>query len=311
MFALKRRGMAYHGLGGAVAPDPEAAGVLPRPVRRIFRLAVSLANGRVAIPRFAGIVGAAVLFASTGLYGMVLGGHTGAVAEATTSAIGFSIDNVKVSGNLQTSEIDILQQLGLDGSSSVVFLSAANARQKLMDLPWVENAEVRKVYPNTVEIKLSERTAYGIWQHGDELSLIEKDGKVIAPLRDNKFASLPLFVGDGAQLEAAAFAEQLSNWPDIQSRITAYICVGGRRWDLRMDNGVVVRLPEENIARAMHALSTLEQDQQVLERDIQTVDLRLPDRTTIQLTADAAVRRDKAVADRAKMLKKQMMEKGA
>ncbi|MCD2176551.1 cell division protein FtsQ/DivIB [Rhizobium sp. C1] len=303
--------MAYHGLGGTVVPDPEAAGVLPRPVRRVFRLAVSLANGRVAIPRFAGIVGAAVLFASTGLYGMVLGGHTGAVAEATTSAIGFSIDNVKVSGNLQTSEIDILQQLGLDGSSSVVFLSAANARQKLMDLPWVENAEVRKVYPNTVEIKLSERTAYGIWQHGDELSLIEKDGKVIAPLRDNKFASLPLFVGDGAQLEAAAFAEQLSNWPDIQSRITAYICVGGRRWDLRMDNGVVVRLPEENIARAMHALSTLEQDQQVLERDIQTVDLRLPDRTTIQLTADAAVRRDKAVADRAKMLKKQMMEKGA
>ncbi len=310
MFALKRRGRAYHGLGGAAASDPDAAGVLPRPIRRAFRMAVSLADGRVAIPRFAGIAGAAVLFAATGFYGMVLGGHTGAVAEATTSAIGFSIDNVKVSGNLQTSEIDILQQLGLDGSSSVVFLSAANARERLISLPWVENAEVRKVYPNTVEIKLSERTAYGIWQHGDELSLIEKDGKVIAPLRDNKFASLPLFVGDGAQLDAAAFADQLSNWPDIQARIKAYICVGGRRWDLRMDNGVVVRLPEENVARAMHELSTLEQDQQVLERDIETVDLRLPDRTTIQLTADAAVRRDKAVADRAKMLKK-LMEKGA
>ncbi len=310
MFAMRRRGRVYYGLGGATASDPDAAGVLPRPVRRAFRLAVSLANGRVAIPRFAGIAAAMSLFAATGLYGMVLGGHTGAVAEATTSAIGFSIDNVKVSGNLQTSEIDILQQLGLDGSSSVVFLSAASARERLISLPWVENAEVRKVYPSTVEIKLSERTAYGIWQHGDELSLIEKDGKVIAPLRDNKFASLPLFVGDGAQLEAAAFAEQLSNWPDVQARIKAYICVGGRRWDLRMDNGVVVRLPEENIARAMHTLSTLEQDQQVLERDIETVDLRLPDRTTIQLTDGAAARRDKAVADRAKMLKK-LMEKGA
>lgn len=310
MFALRRRGRAYYGLGGAAVSDADAAGVLPRPVRRVFRLAVSLADGRVAVPRFAGIAGALALFAATGLYGMVLGGHTGAVAEATTSAIGFSIDNVKVSGNLQTSEIDILQQLGLDGSSSVVFLSAANARERLISLPWVENAEVRKVYPNTVEIKLSERTAYGIWQHGDELSLIERDGKVIAPLRDNKFASLPLFVGEGAQLEAAAFAEQLSNWPDIQARVKAYICVGGRRWDLRMDNGVVVRLPEENIARAMHALSTLEQDQQVLERDIETVDLRLPDRTTIQLTEGAAARRDKAVADRAKMLKK-LMEKGA
>lgn len=132
---------------------------------------------------------------------------------------------------------------------------------------------------------------------------------MIAPLRDNKFASLPLFVGEGAETEAAAFEEQLSNWPDLQKRVTAYIRIGDRRWDLRMDNGVVVRLPEENLARAMHTLSTLEQDQQVLERDIETVDLRLPDRTTIQLTPDAAQRRDKAVAERAKMLKK--MESGA
>jgi cell division protein FtsQ len=309
VFALRRRGGTYHGHGGAGMSDKDAAGVLPRPVRRALRLVVALANGRVAIPRFAGLASMAFLFASTGLYGMVLGGHTGAVAEATTSAIGFSIDNVKVSGNYQTSEIDILQQLGLDGSSSVVFLSAAGARQKLIDLPWVDNAEVRKIYPSTIEINLTERTAYGIWQHGDDLSLIEKDGKVIAPLRDNKFASLPLFVGDGAEAEAAAFAEQLSNWPDLQARIKAYICIGGRRWDLRMDNGVVVRLPEENVARAMHALSTLEQDQKVLERDIQTVDLRLPDRTTIELTPGAAERRDKAVADRAKMLKK--LERGA
>lgn len=309
MFALKRRGRAYHGLAIAGVPDADAGSVLPRPVRRAVRLTVALANGRVSLPRYAGLVSMAVLFASTGLYGMVLGGHTRTVAEATTSAIGFSINNVKVSGNVQTSEIDILQQLGLDGSSSVISLSAAEARDKLIALPWVENAEVRKVYPDTVEIKLSERTAFAIWQHGDDLSLIEKDGKVIAPLRDNKFASLPLFVGEGAEVEAAAFEEQLSNWPDLQKRVTAYMRIGDRRWDLRMDNGVVVRLPEENLARAMHTLSTLEQDQQVLERDIETVDLRLPDRTTIQLTPDAAQRRDKAVAERAKMLKK--MESGA
>lgn len=310
MFALRRRGGTYQGHGGANAPEADAAGVLPRPARRIFRLLVALANGRVGLPRYAGAASLAFLFASTGLYGMVLGGHTNAVAEATTSAVGFSIDNVKVSGNYQTSEVDILQQLGLDGSSSVVFLSAAGARDRLIELPWVENAEVRKVYPNTIEINLSERTAFGIWQHGDDLSLIEKDGKVIAPLRDSKFATLPLFVGDGAETDAAAFAAQLANWPELQARINAYICIGdGRRWDLRMDNGVVVRLPEEGVARAMHTLSTLEQDQQLLERDILSVDLRLPDRTTIELTPGAAARRDKAVAERAKMLKK--LERGA
>lgn len=300
MFALKGQGRTYSGHADV---SPDAHGVLPRPLRRVVRFVVSLNDGRVVIPRYAGILSAAAFFGLTGLYGMAVGGHAGNVAEAATSAIGFSIDNVKVSGNVQTSEVDILQQLGLDGSSSVISLSAAAARARLVALPWVEDAEVRKVYPDTVEIKLSERTAFGIWQHGDELSLIEKDGKVIAPLRDNKFASLPLFVGDDAEEEAATFQERLSAWSDIESRVKAYIRIGGRRWDLRLDNGVVVKLPEENVARALDLLTDMENKQQLLERDILAVDLRLADRTTIQLTADAEQRRDKAVAERAKVIK--------
>lgn len=284
--------------------ERDAHGVLPRPLRKSVRFISALCNGRVAIPRHAGVVSMFALFALTGVYGMALGGHTHNVAEAATSAIGFSINNVKVSGNAQTSEVDILQQLGLDGSSSVVSLSVAKARKKLIALPWVEDAEVRKVYPNTVEIDLTERKAFGIWQHDNSLDLIEADGKVITQLRDNKFTSLPLFVGDNAEDVASEFKQQMSNWPAIQKRVRAYIYVGERRWDLLLDNGVTVRLPEENIARAMHVLSTMEADEQLLERDIKTVDLRLSDRTAIQLTEDAAKRREKAVAERAKILKK-------
>jgi cell division protein FtsQ len=305
VFALKGDRHSYPAESGAAHGERDAHGVLPRPLRRAVRLAVSLSDGRITFPAYTGLLSMALFFGATGLYGMTLGGHTRDVAQATTSAVGFSINNIKVSGNVQTSEIDILQQLGLDGSSSVISLDAADARRKLIDLPWVQDAQVRKIYPDTVAIQLSERTAFGIWQHGDELSLIEKDGKVIAPLRDNKFTNLPLFVGEDAETEAAAFAEQLANWPAIQARVKAYICVGGRRWDLRLDNGVVIRLPEENIARAMHVLSTMEDEHQLLERDIVTVDLRLADRTSIQLTEAASARRAKAVADRAKELKKQ------
>ena len=64
---------------------------------------------------------------------------------------------------------------------SLVALDIEAARRKLADLPWVENAQVRKVYPKTIEVTLKEREAFGIWQHGSELSLIEKSGSVIAP----------------------------------------------------------------------------------------------------------------------------------
>lgn len=278
--------------------------VLPRPLRRVVRFCVSLATGRIHIPRHAGTVSAFGFFAAVGLYGMSIGGHTQTVAQATTAAAGFAIEDVRVSGNSQTSEIDILQMLGLDGTTSLVALDIEAARRQLSELPWVAYAEVRKVYPRTIEVMLKEREAFGIWQHGSELSLIEKGGAVIAPLRDNKFASLPLFVGRDAEKAAVGFEDSLATWPELKLRVRAFVRIASRRWDLHLDNGVVIKLPEDNVGEALKRLAKLEKDQQILERDVAAVDLRLQDRTTIQLTAAAAERRQEAVAARAKALKK-------
>jgi cell division protein FtsQ len=278
--------------------------VLPRPLRRAVRFVVSLGSGRINIPAHTGTVSALAFLAATGFYGMSLGGHAQTFAQATTTAVGFAIEDVKVSGNDQTSEIEILQLLGLDGTTSLVALDVDAARKKIATLPWVQNVEVRKVYPTTVEVKLQERRAYAIWQHGSELSLIEKDGSVIAPLRDNKFAALPLFVGRNAETAAASVVDQFSAWPDISKRIKAFVRVAGRRWDVYLDNGIVVKLPEDNVQQAMNLLSKMNKQNDLLQRDIAAVDLRLEDRTTIELTPDAAVRRQAAVDNRTKALTK-------
>lgn len=278
--------------------------VLPRPLRRVFRFGVSLATGRIHIPEHTGTFATFAFLGAVGLYGMSLGGHAQDVAQATTAAVGFAIEDVRVSGNSETSEIDILQLLGLDGTTSLVALDVDAARRKLSELPWVRYAEVRKVYPRTIEVMLKEREAFGIWQHGSELSLIERNGSIIAPLRDSKFASLPLFVGRGAELAAAKFVDDMAAWPEIRSRVKAYVRVAGRRWDLHLDNGVVLKLPENDVGKAFAVLARLEKEQGVLERDIAAVDLRLEDRTTIELTAAAVQRRNDALEARNKALKK-------
>ncbi len=305
MFALSgRKGGPRRGqpaMSGVVADERM---VLPRPMRRIVRFCVSLATGRIAIPAHTGTASVFALFGVVGLYGMSLGGHAEDVAQATTSAAGFAIEKVLVSGNSETSEIDILQLLGLDGTTSLVSLDVEAARRKLTELPWVESAQVRKIYPRTIEVSLKERTAFGIWQQGSTLSLIEKDGSVIAPLRDNKFASLPLFVGRDAEHAAEAFLQEMEKWPDVRNRVRAYVRVASRRWDLHLDNGVVIKLPEEGVERALATLADFEAKESVLERDIASIDLRLADRTTIRLTEGAAERRAQAVAAREKALKK-------
>ncbi|MBP1883313.1 cell division protein FtsQ [Sinorhizobium mexicanum] len=305
MFALRgRRGKRVrHPLG--VAAEADETFVLPRPLRKVARFLVSLGTGRIRFPAHTGTLSAAAFLAATGLYGMSLGGHTQNFAQASTTAAGFAIEDVRVSGNEQTSEIDILQQLGLDGTTSLVALDIAEARRLISELPWVQNVTVRKVYPGTIEVNLEERKAFGIWQHGSDLSLIERSGSVIAPLRDNKFAALPLFVGRDAETAAAGFYDEFSRWPEFRSRVKAFVRVSSRRWDLRLDNGIIVKLPEDDVARAMKVLAEMEEKHQLLERDIAAVDLRLEDRTTVQLTPEAVARREVALKAREKMLKAQ------
>ena len=140
MFALtvKRMGRPGRHAEPSVA-EVEDRFVLPRPLRRVARFLISLGSGRIHIPNHVGTVSALGFLAVTGLYGMSLGGHTEAVAQATTAAAGFAIEDVKVSGNSETSEIEILQLLGLDGTTSLVALrgmglTRATALTKLLNL---------------------------------------------------------------------------------------------------------------------------------------------------------------------------------
>ena len=282
--------------------------MLPRILRRPVRFLAALVDGRVVIPPHTGTRAAVAFFALTGLYGVVQGGHLRALTETVTAATGFAVERVDVAGNVETSPIDVVQRLGLDGGTSTVTLNADAARAAILTLPWVADAQVRKVYPDVVDVTLTERQAFAIWQHGRELSLIERDGNVIAPFAHDGYSVLPLYVGLGADRHAADFDRLLDGWPELKGRVKASIRVADRRWDIRLANGVTIRLPEAGARVALSKLRRYESEQGLLERDIETVDLRLPDRVTIGLTEAAAERRKTAVEDRTRMLKKRGRE---
>jgi cell division protein FtsQ len=277
--------------------------VLPRFLRRPVRASAALATGRVVIRPHLGSVAALAFLAFTGLYGMALGGHTGTVTQAMTTGAGFALEDVHVSGNTETSDIDILQQLGLDGSTSVVAIDAHAARARLMELPWVTDAHVQKIYPRGLSVRLVERKAVGIWQHGDALSLIDARGDVIAPLTGARHADLPLYVGLGADRHSDELEARLLFHPELRSRIKAAIRIADRRWDLRLDNGVTINLPDDNVGAGLKRFAAFDAGRDVLSRDIVAVDLRLEDRITLRLSEASLERRKRSLEARAKAIK--------
>jgi cell division protein FtsQ len=104
-------------------------------------------------------------------------------------------------------------------------------------------------------------------------------------------------VGRGAQQQASDFLAVINRYPDIRAALRASILVAERRWNLRLRNGIEVRLPETNVAQALDRLVTLEREKKLLSRDIVTVDLRLPDRVGVALSEAAAQAREDALKD--------------
>jgi cell division protein FtsQ len=303
LFALNGKNDGYRRSGAMRdASAMNVAFVLPRFLRKPFRFAARLFQGNVSIPRHAGTIGMLGFLGATGLYGMVVGNHSQEVVKATASTLGFAIEDVKVVGNRETSDIDILGQLNLDGETSLVGLSAEEARASIAQLPWVESAEVRKVYPGTVQVALHERQAFAIWQNDNELSLIDAEGDTIVPFRAGRYNTLPLVVGDGAQKVVKGFVDEVANYPALAGKVRAYIRVADRRWDLLLDNGVRIMLPAEDPLKALAQIQKLDEEKHLLTRDITAVDLRLDDRITVQLTASGMEQRQKFLAERKKEL---------
>jgi len=278
--------------------------VLPRFLRRPARFVTRLFDGEYQPPRYAGVVATAVFLSSSVLYGAWLGGQIPVAAQAVTARFGFAVDQVRVSGNRETSEIDILERLDLDGWTSLIGFDAEAARERIAGLPWVKVAAVRKVYPDELEVRIEEREPFAIWQHGRQLAIIERDGRVITPFDGGRHAVLPLVIGYGAAERGAGFVAKIRQHPELAARVKGFILVAERRWDLRLENGITIRLPEAGEDAAIAEVLRLDREDGLLSRDIAAVDLRLEDRLVIRLTPEAMERRATLLAEQEKAAKK-------
>jgi cell division protein FtsQ len=278
--------------------------VVPRFLRRPVRMLSRLDEIEMRIPRFAATGLSLALLAGFSIHGAYLGGYMPAVMQAVSARTGFAVTDIRVSGDEQTSEIDVLDQLQLNGWTALVGFNADAARERLMALPWVESATVRKIYPDAIEVAISERKPFAIWQHGDELTIIEADGKPIAPFDGRTGRDLPLVIGDGAPETAAAFVAEISAFPSLAGQIKAYNRVADRRWDVYLANGVRIKLPERDLDGAVQELLALDASQGILSRDVLSVDMRFSERLVVQLTPEAVERRTAQMEAEKKAAKK-------
>ena len=264
------------------------------------RITLPLAHLRV--PRFSGAAAGLVFLVGAATYGVVKGEHVPAIlsaikdtADAGANALGMRIATVSLSGQRQVSREEIFAAAGVTDHSSLLFLDVADARAKLEAIPWIAEATVRKLYPDRLQITVTEREPFALWQQQGKVKVIAADGTVLSEKVEPRLASLSFVVGNGAAARARDFLAVLDKYPSIRDSVRASIYVAERRWNLKLKNGIDVRLPETNIEGALATLVRLDREKNLLSRDITAVDLRLADRLTVRLSDAVAQAREEAI----------------
>jgi cell division protein FtsQ len=231
-------------------------------------------------------------------YGAVHGGaydrfiqEVGTPGDLMARALGLGVDTVTISGISELGEREILAYAGVKARNSLPYLDAVAIRQRLLLVPLVKDAEVRKLYPSHLSISIVERQPYGLWQKNGKVSIISADGMPIDELHDGRYAGLPLIVGDGANERMAEYKAIMAAAGDLAGRIKAATLVSRRRWSLHTTEGVEIRLPETAPEVAVANLVRMQREQKILDKDIVALDLRVPGRVEVRLSDEAAAAR--------------------
>jgi cell division protein FtsQ len=200
---------------------------------------------------------------------------------------GLAVGKVVVEGRRWTPPEALRSRLDLRLGMPLLAVDTAAARQRLETLAWVERASVARLLPDTVQIRLLERQPLALWQRDGRFEVIDRAGAVIeGALRDHpdEYGHLRVLVGDGAPQQAASLFALLSTEPALSSRVLAATRVGARRWNVHLDHGVEVWLPERDVLGAWRVLADKARDDALLERAVTVIDLRfLPERLRLRL----------------------------
>ena len=269
------------GAGARTKSRKPAPRVVPKKLARKLSVEQAEAN-RLATWAFGLFV---VAIAIVSLIALEVPSKLGLAAGEAVGDAGFRVRSVAVRGT-QRMDPKPIYRMALDQRTTALpLVDVAAIRARLLDYGWVKDARVSRRYPDTLVVDIVERTPAALWQDGDRLSLIDAEGHVLDKVAVTSMPDLPLLVGAGANSHARALDALLGKAPTIRAQLVSASWIGQRRWDLAVQTGETIALPEGEAAAATALAKFAEKDKSagLLGRGITWFDLRKPGQMTARL----------------------------
>lgn len=218
-----------------------------------------------------------------------------AVIAALSERPEFAVTDLRVTGASERLTHAIREVAALAPNASSLTVDVDLVRARIAAMGGVRSARVKLGPDGVLLISVDERVPAALWRDGEgRLWLADRHGVVIALAGARAdHPDLPVVIGPGSQ---AAMAEALALFraaPDLRKRLRAFVRVGARRWDVVLDRDLRIMLPAEGAEAALQRVMALHYGEELLDRDLAVIDVRLADRPTLRLTPEAVEMRQR------------------
>jgi cell division protein FtsQ len=213
----------------------------------------------------------------------------GAAADRLGTAVGLRVATLTIKGADAHSAGDIVAASGLHQGDPILALDLEAVRARIEGVGWVKSARVQRVLPDTIVVQVKQRSLLAVWQHGGLASVVDTEGAAIPEAQPDRFADLPLIVGEGANEAASEVLPLIAARPRLNARIDAFQRVDGRRWRLKLKDGGVIDLPAQGQEEALIRFDQLDASAHLLDMGFDRIDLRDPTRTDVRPKGSTSV----------------------
>ncbi len=152
-------------------------------------------------------------------------------------------------------------------------------QSEFVGLPWVRQADVRRLWPGRLEVVLEEHRAAAAW---NDRATLDIDGEVfpVEPSRD-----LPrIYAADGMEREVARrFGEFSEIIKPLGMGIEQLVVTARQSWRVRLSGGISVELGRERINERLARFARVYPQTLTLVGGIQRVDMRYPNGFAAQI----------------------------
>lgn len=193
----------------------------------------------------------------------------------------FQVKKIDFDGNDRVPDILLRKASGLRYKSNIFSCDIKKAKERLERVSWIRSAMVQRILPDKIYVRVSERVPIAILQCKHKLHLIDTDGKILDYDGIGNFENLPIIVGEKSEKETSYLLNCLEKFPKIRKQLVFAVWVGKRRWNIKLNRGIMVKLPEKNLDKALTILDEISDDNGFFNSDIAELDMRLLDRVVI------------------------------